>query len=38
MIFVLIEKVIPHAGTVSLVAGLAAIAAGIAVMGSDPIS
>ncbi|HEU4779547.1 MAG TPA: DUF2182 domain-containing protein [Steroidobacteraceae bacterium] len=28
MIFVLIEKVIPHAGIVSLVAGLAAIAAG----------
>jgi predicted metal-binding membrane protein len=38
MVFVLIEKVIPHPGIVSRVAGLAAIAAGIAVMGSGPAS
>jgi predicted metal-binding membrane protein len=30
MIFVLLEKVVPHPGTVSRVAGLVAIAAGVA--------
>jgi predicted metal-binding membrane protein len=34
MIFVLIEKMIPHARIVSLVAGIAAIAAGIALTGT----
>ena len=34
MTFVLIEKVIPHAGIVSRVAGIAAIAAGIALMAT----
>ena len=38
MLFVLVEKVMPYAGVVSRVAGLVAIAAGIALMGSDPIS
>jgi predicted metal-binding membrane protein len=38
MIFVLIEKIVPFAGVVSRVAGLVAIVAGIALMGSDPIS
>jgi predicted metal-binding membrane protein len=38
MIFVLIEKVMPNAGIVSRVAGLVAIAAGIAIMGTLPIS
>jgi predicted metal-binding membrane protein len=38
MIFVLIEKVVPYAGIVSRLAGLVAIAAGIALMASDPIS
>jgi predicted metal-binding membrane protein len=33
MIFVLVEKIVPYAGVVSRVAGLAAIAAGIALMG-----
>jgi predicted metal-binding membrane protein len=38
MIFVLVEKVVPRAGLVSRVAGIVAIAAGIALLGSDPIS
>ena len=38
MLFVLIEKVMPYAGIVSRVAGLVAIAAGIAIMGTLPIS
>jgi predicted metal-binding membrane protein len=36
MLFVLIEKVMPYAGIVSRVAGLVAIAAGIALMGTLP--
>jgi predicted metal-binding membrane protein len=38
MIFVLVEKVMPHAGIVSRIAGLAAIAAGIALIAAAPAS
>jgi predicted metal-binding membrane protein len=38
MVFVLVEKIVPHAGLLSRVAGIAAIGMGILLMGSDPIS